>query len=549
MDQGSEEGKLAACTAGRPSTPELEGPQGHRGGHNSKRGQEFGALGSSGGTGEPAGTGPGPGLFQELWTTKAWRVYPMMLFYVVGMTALGPLTPTLMTNFFASRAAGETLNCEKLQPQPPACQDAHSEAVNYSSVTAFVSNSILSFLLMPLVGDMSDVYGRKPFMAAAILLAAVPVGVLLMYINLGTSLLWYYPASALQGAASSVSISLALLADVLSPSARGPAFGGLMAAFSLGIMIGPTIGGIIMYKVEDGFNVTAWLAFATCLLCALYVLVALPDTILPSTRARAKRRLEEDTHLLQSVGRAARILGRSSLFKKLTVCLMLSGAVGEGMIELLVQYLQLVANFQPGDQMTLYVLYGFCALLVQAALLPWLLGMYREKRTLTIGLVSSLLQQALLIVVRAKWAGFVAMAFGSLSSVAFPAISAIKSNNSSQHEQGAVQGALYGARALAMGFGPLLFAGVFRLFTKSDSPLPYFPGAPFVVGVAGMAAAVACALSIERDEATAAAAGPGSGASLGDQLDDASNGGTRHAPAAAAADACDDEETRLLQPR
>jgi hypothetical protein len=46
-----------------------------------------------------------------------------------------------------------------------------------------------------------------------------------------------------------------------------------------------------------------------------------------------------------------------------------------------------------------------------------------------------------------------------------------------EHEQGAVQGALYGARALASGTGPLLFALLFSAFTKTDSPLPYFPGA------------------------------------------------------------------------
>lgn len=61
--------------------------------------------------------------------------------------------------------------------------------------------------------------------------------------------------------------------------------------------------------------------------------------------------------------------------------------------------------------------------------------------------------------------------------MSFPTISSIKSNNAQEHEQGSVQGALYGARALASGAGPLLFAALFSGFTQTGSPLPYFPGA------------------------------------------------------------------------
>lgn len=68
--------------------------------------------------------------------------------------------------------------------------------------------------------------------------------------------------------------------------------------------------------------------------------------------------------------------------------------------------------------------------------------------------------------------------------MSFPTISSIKSANAQEHEQGSVQGALYGARALASGTGPLLFAALFSAFTRTDSPLPYFPG---VLGECGRA--------------------------------------------------------------
>lgn len=61
-----------------------------------------------------------------------------------------------------------------------------------------------------------------------------------------------------------------------------------------------------------------------------------------------------------------------------------------------------------------------------------------------------------------------------------------------------MQGALYGARALATGTGPLLFAAMFSAFTKSDSPLPYFPGAPFLLGTLLMTVAIGYSLLIDN---------------------------------------------------
>ncbi len=84
---------------------------------------------------------------------------------------------------------------------------------------------------------------------------------------------------------SSISISLAFLADVLSPQCRAAAFGGLMAAFSLGIIVGPLVGGLLVYSLPNGALVVTWGALGTCVACVVYVLVCIPET-LPSGVAR-----------------------------------------------------------------------------------------------------------------------------------------------------------------------------------------------------------------------------------------------------------------------
>jgi hypothetical protein len=85
--------------------------------------------------------------------------------------------------------------------------------------------------------------------------------------------------------------------------------------------------------------------------------------------------------------------------------------------------------------------------------------------------------------------------------VIFPALTAVKSNNAAPHEQGAVQGAIFGARSVAMGVGPLFFAALFALFTKTPeqrSQLPFLPQAPFIAALGLIAIGLLLALSLPK---------------------------------------------------
>ena len=84
------------------------------------------------------------------------------------------------------------MDCEGLRPgeQPPACQNAHADVVRWSSLTSLVSNTVLTVIFAPIVGDWSDSYGRKPFLLAAFVLALLPVSIVVLHLTLHTSLLW-----------------------------------------------------------------------------------------------------------------------------------------------------------------------------------------------------------------------------------------------------------------------------------------------------------------------------------------------------------------------
>lgn len=92
-----------------------------------------------------------------------------------------------------------------------------------------------------------------------------------------------------------------------------------------------------------------------------------------------------------------------------------------------------------------------------------------ERRLLIVGLVFSIIEQALLALSVTKWQALAAVGLGSMAGVAFPAISSIKSTHSRADQQGLVQGALAGIRALATGLGPLAFAQLFAMCTRTTA--------------------------------------------------------------------------------
>ncbi|KAL6759122.1 major facilitator superfamily domain-containing protein [Haematococcus lacustris] len=219
-------------------------------------------------------SGGNPGAFRVMLDTGLWRFFPFMLLYSVGFATLFPVVPTIVTNGFASQTAGFLIKCEDFTPAtaPPACQNAHAQAVTWSSWTSFVSGSILSFLCAPSVGSLSDHWGRKPFMLAGISLAGLPMVALTLHLWGWLAIQWYYPLSALNGMVSSFSVTVVSMADLLQQQHRTTAVGYLSACFSVGIMVGPLLGGYIS-AVAAVYVCTIMIATT-----GLYVLLFVPET-------------------------------------------------------------------------------------------------------------------------------------------------------------------------------------------------------------------------------------------------------------------------------
>jgi MFS transporter, DHA1 family, tetracycline resistance protein len=327
----------------------------------------------------------------------------------------------------------------------------------------------------------------------------------------------------------------------MQPQHRAASFGIIMAVFSLAIIIGPLIGG--MLTVQAALK----MAIAGCLVALVYSYIFLPESLSEEARMEAKekqyrRNNNNDSSsgggggnstnnnggiqqpgsmivIIKSMGLSLveiwraplAILTRSPLYKRLTITLMITAVVSEGLMDVLTQYVQIKLNFLPIDQSHLFITFGVCALIVQSLLLKPTLAAIGEKRVLVVGLAAHIGQQVWLAAASEKWMALTAVSLGSVGSIIFPTISSIKSNNADESEQGTVQGALSGARALAAGVGPLAFAALFSVFTKQEQQqkeggwwwwwgvVPYFPGAPFVFGAALMTMAMVLAIGLPAD--------------------------------------------------
>ncbi|KAG7674980.1 hypothetical protein Ndes2526B_g07824 [Nannochloris sp. 'desiccata'] len=464
-----------------------------------------------------AGTAANPEIRESvihvIWKTKTWRLLAIILVQASSSLFMLPVLPTLVTNDFAAKRAGHPIQCEDFDQHdaPPACQDAHSDVVLWSTWSGFAQNAIFSFILTPALGAWSDIHGRKPFLLIAQCLNLIPLALILMNMHYGVPLKWLYIVTALTGSVNLIAPSLSYIADAVPPVLRAPCFGFFLASFSLAILIGPPIGASLQPKT------TPLAAMIMTVVCMLANFLFLPESLTARAAAEARRRQAEDEAknsstdfssstngldsdnsninssapnrtpgpraVIASTWRAMAILRRNALFIRLTAVLMVGAVVTEGVQDVLIQYLQIKLNFKAKDVSLLFMSYGASSLLVQGVLLRVLLTKMGEKKLLIAGLLAQLVQNITIMLATHKWQAIAGIVTASFGSVTFPTISSIKANAALDHEQGAVQGALNGAKSLASGVGPLAFAWLFAAFTRTDSELPFFPGAPFALGI------------------------------------------------------------------
>jgi len=356
--------------------------------------------------------------------------------------------------------------------------------------TAFAA---IQFVTAPVQGALSDRYGRRP----VILLSCLGLGLDFMLMAVANSLPLLFIGRIISGITSaSFTTANAYVADVTEPAQRARNFGLLGAAFGVGFILGPLLGG---WLGSIDLRLPFWFAAGLALLNFAYGWLVLPES-LPAEK-RAPR--FDWSH--------ANPLGSMVLLKRYPQVMGLAAVV---FIANLAHYVYpsifvLFADYQygwgPREVSWVLAAVGVFSVLVNVLLVGKMVAWLGERRALLLGLGCGVVGFAIYGFAEVGWVFLVGLPVSAIWALAAPATQALITQQVGADVQGRIQGALMSLVSLAGIIGPAVFAGAFGLFISGRAPV-HAPGAPFLIAAAMLAAAALIAWRYARAPAPRLAA-------------------------------------------
>uniref|UniRef100_A0A8B9I854 Major facilitator superfamily domain containing 14A n=2 Tax=Anser TaxID=8842 RepID=A0A8B9I854_9AVES len=342
---------------------------------------------------------------------------------------------------------------------------------------------LLSFLSAPLIGALSDVWGRKSFLLLTVFFTCAPIPLMKI------SPWWYFAVISVSGVfAVTFSVVFAYVADITQEHERSMAYGLVSATFAASLVTSPAIGAYLGRVYGDSLVVV--LATAIALLDICFILVAVPESLPEKMRPA-------------SWG-APISWEQADPFASLK-------KVGQDSVVLLICITVFLSYLPEAGQYSSFFLY-----LRQTIVLSLLMRSIGNKNTILLGLGFQILQLAWYGFGSEPWMMWAAGAVAAMSSITFPAVSALVSRTADADQQGVVQGMITGIRGLCNGLGPALYGFIFYIFHVELNELPMpesppgssvvtqyhlqqnsiIPGPPFLFGACSVLLALLVALFI-----------------------------------------------------
>jgi len=384
-------------------------------------------------------------------SSTARRPATLFIFFVALLDVLGfgliiPVLPHLVEDF----VGGDT---------------AHAALY----VGAFsVAWALMQFLFSPVLGSLSDRFGRRP----VILISCFGLGLDYVLMAMAPSLAWLFVGRVISGiTAASFSTASAYLADVNPPEKRGAAYGLLGAAFGIGFVVGPAVGGLL---VDIDPRAPFWMAAVLSLLNAMYGLFVLPESLPPEKRSPSINwRRANPVGSLKLLRSHPELSGLASVagLHYLAHCVMPS---------VFVLYAGYRYGWSEKDVGLALMLVGVCSIVVQGGLVRVAIRALGERRALLIGLAFEIAGYLTFgFAPTGAWM-LIAILVTAPSGIGPPALQSLMSRHVESNEQGRLQGANSSIMGLTGIVGPGLFALVFAHFI-SGPPHMALPGAPFML--------------------------------------------------------------------
>ncbi|MFW6199492.1 MAG: TCR/Tet family MFS transporter, partial [Gemmatimonadota bacterium] len=344
------------------------------------------------------------------------------------------------------------------------------------------------FLCAPLPGALSDRFGRRP----VILISCLGLGLDYFFMALAPTLEWLFVGRVISGVtASSFATAYAYVADVTPPNERARRYGYLGAAFGVGFVVGPALGGLLG---DIALRLPFWVAGILSVIGAAYGFIVLPESLPPEKRAPFSLR-------------SANPLGALGLLASRKGLLALAGIAflyriaHDALPSLFVLYTDYRYGWTERDVGLALALVGVGSMIVQAGLVGRVVGAFGERRTMRTGLAFGI--TSFLVYGLAPTGGLFlsGIFFGALYGLMFPALQGRMTRRVSAEEQGRLQGAITSLMGVAGVVAPLLFT---QSFAAAVGPYEEYgvPGAPFLIAAVLLVVAMAVDFTTDVGEPT-----------------------------------------------
>lgn len=338
----------------------------------------------------------------------------------------------------------------------------------------------LSFLSAPLVGALSDVWGRKFFLLVTVFFTCAPIP--LMRINTW----WYFAMISMSGVfAVTFSVVFAYVADVTDEQDRSAAYGLVSATFAASLVTSPALGAYLARQYSDAL--VAALASAIALLDVLFILVAVPESLPEKLRPPGSWSSPISWEQADPFS-ALRKVGKDPMILMLCVTVFLSYLPEAGQYSCFFVYLRLVMGFSAEEVALFIAVVGLLSVIAQTMVLTLLMKTVGSKHTIMVGLLFEMLQLMWYGFGSQRWMMWSAGGLAAVASISYPAISSFVSTHAEADKQGLVQGMITGMRGLCNGLGPAVFGFIFYLFHVDLNEVPPAAGAPPLIVAAATAA-------------------------------------------------------------
>ncbi len=328
--------------------------------------------------------------------------------------------------------------------------------------------SVMQFIFSPFLGNLSDHYGRRPIL----LISLFGFGLDYILMAFAPTLGWLFVGRIIAGImGASFTTASAYIADVSPPEKRAQNFGLIGAAFGLGFIIGPFLGG---WLGQYGTRVPFIGAAILTLLNWLFGFFILPESLPEDKRRKFDVAKVNPFNAFSSIAKFPVILG---LVASLIVIYIASHATQSTWSFFTIE------RFQWSEKEVGYSLavVGILVSIVQGLLIRVINPRLGAERSVYVGILLYALGFFLFSFANAGWMMFVFLIPYCLGGISGPALQGIMSSQVPDNQQGELQGALTSLISITSIVGPLIMTSIFAYFTK-PSAFYYFPGAAFFLG-------------------------------------------------------------------